>query len=347
MKYKTLNQTDISVSTVCLGTMTYGMQNTIAEAFQQMDYAIDMGVNFLDTAELYSVPAMDIKTFGETERHIGSWLKARNNRDKIVIATKVLGPTSIVSRPNPHPLTPETIFQAVNNSLDRLNTDYIDLYQVHWPLRPTNYFGQLGYIHSPDSIDVNAHILSTIETMNTLIKQGKIRHYGISNETAWGAMKYNAIAKQHNLLPPITIQNPYNLLNRSYEVGLSEVSMRENMGLLAYSPLGGGTLSGKHLNGIAENTRISLYPEYFGRYTNTQSVKATQAYAELASNIGLTLTELALAFINQQPFITSNIIGATKMDQLKQCIDSVNVQLSSEILEEIEKIHTIYPYPAP
>ena len=351
MKYNTLNQTDIKVSEICLGTMTYGMQNDKKDAFQQLDYATDNGINFIDTAELYSIPAVNFETFGRTEEYIGKWIKHKKNRDKLVLSTKVLGPTtgSIIkqSRPNPNPLTKDTINEALNKSLIRLYTDYIDLYQIHWPLRPTNYFGHLNYTHVEVSFDIQAQILDTIVTMNDLIKQGKIRHYGLSNETAWGVMTFIRLACENNLIAPITVQNPYSLLNRSYEVGLAEVSMHENVGLLAYSPLACGALSGKHVNGVQKNTRVSLYPEYFTRYTNPQALLATKAYHDLSLEVGIELTHMALAFINKQPFLTSNIIGATKMNQLEQCITSINTELSPDIMQNIEEIHILYPFPAP
>lgn len=346
MKYKLLGNTDIKTSLICLGTMTFGQQNTEAEGHQQMDMALDYGINFFDTAELYAIPPKT-DTQGLTEQYIGSWFKQRNNRDKIILASKVAGPgpgwvDHIRGGPR---LNKDHMTRALDASLQRLQTDYLDLYQIHWPERSTNYFGKLNYQHNTDE-EVIA-IAETLEVLNGFVAAGKIRHIGLSNETPWGVMQYLMQAEKHNWPRIVSIQNPYNLLNRSFEIGLSEMAIRENIGLLAYSPLGFGMLSGKYLNDQKpENARLSLFPDY-SRYSNENGIAATAAYAELARANDLTPTQLALAFVNQQRFTTANIIGATTLEQLKENIESVDVVLGEDVLKEIELIHQRYTIPCP
>lgn len=344
MKYSKLPGTDVKVSKICLGSMTWGQQNTEAEGHEQINYALDQGVNFIDTAEMYSVPAKP-ETQGSTEKIIGSWLKKTGRRDEIVLASKVAGPAEMASHIREdlgfHKVA---ITDAIHKSLKRLQTDYIDLYQLHWPERNTNFFGRRDYEHSEEEEwEDNFHEI--LEVLDGFIKQGKIRHIGLSNESPYGLMRFLEESKKG--LPRVsTVQNPYNLLNRKDEIGLTEIYHRENVGLLPYSPLGMGTLSGKHLNGIQENTRLSLFPQY-KRYSNHQAVEATRKYYQLAAKYEMSLTHLALAFVNDQPFVTSNIIGATSMEQLKENIESINVELSEEIFHEIDEIHNAIPNPAP
>ncbi|MBT8263876.1 MAG: aldo/keto reductase [Muriicola sp.] len=346
MIYTTLPHTSLEVSKICLGTMTWGKQNTEAEGHEQMDYAYDQGINFFDTAELYPIPAHPDR-FADTEKIIGNWFKKTGKRDKIVLASKIAGKAEFTKFIRTTGFRKESLIEAVNGSLERLQTDYLDLYQLHWPERATNYFGQRGYKHDiSDFWQDNIH--QVLETLRDLIKEGKIRHVGLSNETPWGTMRFLEEGKVHKNLPRmITIQNPYSLLNRLFEVGLSEISIRSKIGLLAYSPLGFGVLSGKYLGGKKpENARITLFPAY-GRYSNEIALKATQKYYELAKAHNLSLTQMALAFVTSRPFLTSNIIGATSMDQLKENIGSIHLDLSEEVLNGIEAIHNEIPNPAP
>ena len=338
MKYNVLGNTDLKVSRLCLGTMTYGEPNTEAEAHEQLDYAISQGINFIDTAEMYSVPPKP-ETYGFTETYIGTWLKKRQDRDKIILATKVAGPGEMAQHVRGGArLTRDQIRQAVEDSLRRLQTDYIDLYQVHWPERTTNFFGALGYVHHPD--EETTPLLETLSALGELVKEGKIRYVGISNETPWGVMTYLKLAEQHDLPRIVSIQNPYNLLNRTYEVGLAEISHREQAGLLAYSPLAFGFLSGKYLKGARPaGARLTLF-DRFDRYTkNEVSVKATEAYVQIAQQHNLDPAQMALAYVNTRPFLTSNIIGATTMAQLKTNIASIDVELDETVLEAIEAVH--------
>lgn len=346
MIYRPLGQTDLKTSLICLGTMTFGEQNTETEGHTQMDMALDYGVNFFDTAELYAIPPKS-ETYGATERIIGNWFKQRANRDKVILASKVAGPGAgwvdhIRGGPR---LNREHMTKALEDSLKRLQTDYIDLYQVHWPERTTNFFGKLGYQHNADEQVIA--ISETLEVLNDFVSAGKIRQIGISNETPWGVMQYLMLAEKNNWPRIVSIQNPYNLLNRSFEVGLSEMAIREKVGLLAYSPLGFGVLSGKYLNNQKpDGARLSLFPDYT-RYSNENGIAATQAYAELAQANNLTPTQLALAFINQQDFTTANIIGATTLEQLKENIESVDLQLNENIIDAINEIHQRYTIPCP
>lgn len=346
MKYRQLGNTQIDVSTICLGSMTWGEQNTQMDAFEQMDYALDAGVNFFDTAELYSIPP-NANTYGATESIIGNWIEQRKNRDKIILASKIAGPGEDWIdhiREGKTKFNKQHVTTAVNDSLKRLKTDYIDLYQLHWPERKTNFFGQLGYNATEDSFTA---IRETLEALNEQVTAGKIRHIGLSNETPWGVMSFLNTAVELNLPKIVSVQNPYSLLNRSYEVGLAEISYREGCGLLAYSPLGFGVLSGKYLNQAQpDNARITLWPDY-SRYTNPQATQATEKYVALAREHDLDPAQMALAYVNTRPFLTSNIIGATNMEQLKSNIESINLHLSDEVIEDIESIHTEFPNPSP
>ncbi|WP_299435247.1 aldo/keto reductase [uncultured Aquimarina sp.] len=343
MKYTTLPNTDIKVSKICLGSMTWGEQNTESEGHEQIEYAISEGVNFIDTAELYSVPARK-ETQGSTERIIGSWLQKSGKRDEVVIASKIVGPAEFSAHIRKGGFDKKEIEDAIHKSLRRLQTDYIDLYQLHWPERQTNYFGKLGYTHDEND-DWKDNFSEVLEHLDGFVKEGKIRQIGVSNETAYGLMRYTEEAR--NGAPKmITVQNPYNLLNRKDEVGLAEVLHRENMGHLPYSPLGFGMLTGKYLEEIPKNSRVDLFPNY-NRYMNENSYKATRLYNEIAKKHNISLTQLSLAFINQQPFVTSNIIGATSIEQLTENIGSINVLLSDEIINEINDVHAQIPNPAP
>ena len=344
MKYTVIPNTSIKVSKICLGTMTFGNQNTEAEAHEQMDYALSMGVNFFDTAEMYAVPP-SAKTQGKTEQFIGSWFRNSGNRDKVVLATKITGPTRGMDWIREDlSFSKSNLTIAVNNSLKRLQTDYIDLYQLHWPERNVNIFSQRNYNHDFEE-KWEDNFNEILHSLDGFIKEGKIRHVGLSNETPYGTMRFIEESKK-NLPRMLTVQNPYSLLNRTYEYGMSEVSMRENIGLLAYSPLGFGILSGKYLSNPPADGRVSMFPRY-SRYSSDQSTSAVKMYNELAKKYDISLAQMSLAFINQQPFVTSNIIGATKMTQLKENIDSINVVLTDEIVREINAIHELIPNPAP
>ncbi len=346
MKYNNLPHTDIEVSKICLGTMTWGKQNTEAEGHEQMDYALDQGVNFFDTAELYPVPA-HADRYADTEKIIGNWFQKTGNRDKVILASKIAGNGDYTKFIRTTGFNRESIITAVEGSLERLKTDYIDLYQLHWPERNTNYFGQRGYQHDiSDFWEDNIH--QVLETLRDLVREGKIRHVGLSNETPWGIMRYLEESKVHVALPRmITVQNPYSLLNRLFEVGNSEVSHREKIGLLAYSPMGFGVLSGKYLgNRMPENSRIALFPNY-NRYSTETAVRATQKYYDLAQKNNMSLAQMSLAFVNSRPFLTGNIIGATTMKQLTENIGSIDIELSDEVLAGIEAIHSEIPNPAP
>ncbi len=346
MKYTQLPHTAIEVSKICLGTMTWGRQNTEQEGHEQMDYAFNQGVNFFDAAELYPVPAK-AELYGHTEQIIGNWFKKTGNRDKVVLASKIAGNGDYTKFIRTTGFSRESIINAVEGSLERLQTDYIDLYQLHWPERNTNYFGKRGYEHDiSDHWEDNFH--QVLETLRDLIREGKLRHVGISNETPWGTMRYLEESKVHATLPrTITIQNPYSLLNRLFEVGLSEIAIREKIGLLAYSPLGFGALSGKYLGGrMPEGTRVALFPNY-NRYTSEIATQATQKYYELAQANNISLAQMSLAFVNTRPFVTSTIVGATSIKQLKENIASIDVELSDEVLKGIDTIHNQIPNPAP
>ena len=345
MNYRKLGNTELDVSTICLGTMTWGEQNNQKEAFEQMDYAIDHGINFFDTAELYAIPP-NKKTYGKTEEIIGNWFEQKNNREKIILATKISGPGPSWIRGGGLQYTKENIEKSVNDSLKRLKTDFIDLFQLHWPERNTNYFGKLGYEHKEEKKWND--FKSILEILKKIIDQGKIRYIGLSNETAWGLSKFLEISKSFNLPKMMSVQNPYNLLNRTYEVGLAEISIREKSGLLAYSPLAFGFLSGKYRNNnLPDKSRMKLFGEFFSRYKSDNSVKAIEDYYKIAKKYNLSLAQMSLAFINSRTFVTSNIIGATTMKQLKENLASINIKINKEIIEEINSIHKNIPNPAP
>ena len=345
MNYRKLGNTDLDVSTICLGTMTWGEQNTQKEGFEQMDYALDKGINFWDTAELYSVPPKE-KTFGHTEIIIGNWFKKTKKRNDVILATKVAGPSRQYLRGGGNQYDKKNITEALNGSLKRLQTDYVDLYQLHWPERNTNMFGRLGYEHK-DNEEWNK-FEDVLENLKKFIDEGKVRYIGLSNETAWGAKKFLEISKDNKLPRMMSIQNPYSLLNRTYEIGLAEVSIREQIGLLAYSPLASGYLSGKYRNNkMPKNSRIALDPDFWTRYRKPNMNEAVDAYYEIAKKYGLDLAQMSLKFCEIQPFMTSVIIGATTMQQLKTDIESVNVKLTDEIIKEINEIQKIYPNPCP
>lgn len=343
MKYRKLPFTDIHVSEICLGTMTFGKQNIESEGHQQLDYAIERGINFIDTAELYPVPA-EAETYGETEKIIGTWIKKNNNRSSIILASKIAGPGEYTKHIRNTGFSKSALNEAVNDSLKRLQTDYIDLYQLHWPERFTNTFGIRGYKHISKE-QWKDNFSEILFNLNELIKEGKIRHIGLSNENPWGVMRFLEESKQ-NLPRMVTIQNAYSLLNRQFEVGNAEISMREKIGLLAYSPLACGVLTGKYIEGKDEaNSRLNLFKK-FVRYSSSQSTLATKKYLELANDFGISLTHLALAFVNQQTFVTSNIIGATNMKQLKENIDSIDIKLNQNIINAINQIHAAIPDPS-
>lgn len=344
MKYTVLPDSDIKISKICLGSMTWGEQNTEEEGHRQLDYAIEQGINFIDTAEMYAIPPKE-ETQGRTEEIIGSWLRSRGNRERLVLASKVAGPGNAVSHIRSNlGFSGEAMEEALNDSLKRLKTDYVDLYQLHWPERSTNFFGKLDYKIKPEEQwkDNFGEILHNLDKM---IKAGKIRKIGLSNETPYGVMR--CIEESRKDAPKIsTVQNPYSLLNRKDEIGLTEILDREKVGLFPYSPLGMGTLTGKYLESKPEKARLTLFPQY-GRYSNPQAVAATRRYCAIAEKFDMTPAQMALAFVIGQPFVSSTIIGATTMEQLKENIGSINVELSSEILEEINKVHKEIPNPAP
>ncbi|MEZ9819016.1 NADP(H)-dependent aldo-keto reductase [Shewanella sp. 10N.286.45.A1] len=347
MEYKRLPHSSLDVSEICLGTMTWGEQNTQAEAFEQLDYAIAQGVNFIDTAEMYPVPPK-AETQGATETILGNYLKQRGNRDNLIIASKVSGPggKSDYIRPN-MALDWRNIHQAVDSSLARLQLDTIDLYQIHWPDRNTNFFGELSYAQQDDN-EQQTPIIETLEALADLVTAGKIRYIGISNETPWGFMKYLQLAEKHGLPKIVSVQNPYNLLNRSFEVGMAEISHREEVPLLAYSPLAFGALSGKYLNDQwPEGARMTLFKR-FARYTGSEmALEATNAYVELAKEFNISPAQMALAFVNQQKFVGSNIIGATNLEQLKENIDSIHCSISPELSLRLNELAQLYRLPCP
>lgn len=346
MEYRRIPHSNLEVSKICLGTMTWGEQNTQAEAFAQLDYAIGNGINFIDTAEMYPVPPKP-ETQGETERILGQYIKARGNRDDLVIATKIAAPggKSDYIRKN-MALDWNNIHQAVDASLARLQIDTIDLYQLHWPDRNTNFFGELFY--DEQDHEHQTPILETLEALAEVIRQGKVRYIGVSNETPWGLMKYLQLAEKHGLPRIVSVQNPYNLLNRSFEVGMSEISHREELPLFAYSPLAFGALTGKYCNDQwPEGARLTLFKR-FARYTGSQmALDATKAYVDLAREFKLTPAQMALAFVNSRKFVGSNIIGATDLYQLKENIDSLKVTLSPELLVRLNQLSDQFRLPCP
>ena len=344
MNYRKLGNTDLDVSTICLGTMTWGEQNTQEEAFEQMDYALDKGVNFWDTAELYAVPPKS-ETFGYTETIIGNWLEKSKKREKIILASKVAGPARKYLRNGENSFVGKNLDQAINDSLRRLKTDYIDLYQLHWPERNVNNFGKLGYTHKENNWNEFEDVL---DNLKKYIDIGKIRYVGLSNETPWGVMNYLKLSKDKDLPRMMSIQNPYSLLNRSYEVGLAEISIREKIGCLAYSPLASGYLSGKYRNGnFPKGSRMERDFDFWTRYRKPNVDKVVEEYYKISKKYGLDISQMSIKFCEVQDFMTSVIIGATTMEQLKTDIESVKVKLDEEVIKEINEIQKIYPNPCP
>ena len=346
MHYRPLGRTDIKVSQLCLGTMTWGEQNSEAEGHAQLDYAVAAGINFIDTAELYPVPPR-AETQGRTEAILGAWLKKRRDRERLIIATKICAAADWIPyiRNGSARLDRRNIESALNDSLRRLQTDYIDLYQIHWPERDTNFFGKLGYYHAPEKDGVP--IEETLGVLGDMVQTGKVRHIGICNETPWGIAEYLRLSAEKGLPRIVSIQNPYSLLNRTFEIGAAEFAHRENVGLLAYSPLGFGVLTGKYLNRAQpDKARLTLFNR-FQRYLNDQGIRCTERYVALARDHGLEPAQMALAFVHSRPFLTSTIIGATTMEQLQANIASASITLSKDVLRAIEDIHTAQPNPCP
>tara|TARA_B000000609_G_scaffold111507_1_gene86268 strand:- start:1655 stop:2689 length:1035 start_codon:yes stop_codon:yes gene_type:complete len=344
MNYRKLGNTDLEVSTICLGTMTWGEQNTQREGFEQMDYALDQGVNFWDTAELYAVPPK-AETFGHTETIIGNWFEKNKKRDKVILASKVAGPSRKYLRNGENSFVGKNLDKAINDSLKRLKTDYIDLYQLHWPERNVNNFGKLGYTHKENSWNEFEDVL---ENLKKYIESGKIRYVGLSNETPWGVMKYLKLSKDKDLPRMMSIQNPYSLLNRSYEVGLAEISIREKIGCLAYSPLASGYLSGKYRNGnFPKGSRMERDFDFWTRYRKPNVDKVVEEYFKISKKYDLDISQMSIKFCEVQDFMTSVIIGATTMEQLKTDIESVKVKLDENVIKEINEIQKIYPNPCP
>ena len=344
MNYRKLGNTDLEVSTICLGTMTWGEQNTQEEGFEQMDYALDQGVNFWDTAELYAVPPK-AETFGHTEKIIGNWFEKNKKRDKVILATKVAGPSRKYLRNGENSFVGKNLDQAINDSLRRLKTDYIDLYQLHWPERNVNNFGKLGYTHKENNWNEFEDVL---DNLKKYIDIGKIRYVGLSNETPWGVMNYLKLSKDKDLPRMMSIQNPYSLLNRSYEVGLAEISIREKIGCLAYSPLASGYLSGKYRNGnFPKGSRMERDFDFWTRYRKPNVDKVVEEYFKISKKYDLDISQMSIKFCEVQDFMTSVIIGATTMEQLKTDIESVKVKLDENVIKEINEIQKIYPNPCP
>ena len=346
MNFKKLGNTDLKVSTICLGTMTWGEQNNQKEAFEQMNYALDSGINFFDTAEIYPSPCFE-KTYGSTEKIIGNWFKEKKNREQVILASKISGPGLSWVRNGGPQYSEQNIKKAIEDSLKRLQTDYIDLYQLHWPERKTNFFGRLNYKHQEkeDSWNDFEKILIILEKF---IKQGKIRYIGLSNETSWGLSKFLEVSKLKTLPKMMSVQNSYNLLCRTYEIGLAEISIREKSGLLAYSPLAGGFLTGKYRNNnLPENSRQKLFADYYTRYNKPNTSIVIEKYFDIAKKFNLDFAQMSIKFCEIQKFLTSVIIGATTMEQLKINIESVNVNLTEEIIRKINDLQIIYPNPCP
>ena len=345
MKFKKLGNTDLDVSLICLGTMTWGTQNNEKDAFEQMDYSISKGVNFFDTAEIYSVPPTS-DSYGKTEVMIGNWFEKRKNRDKIILASKVAGPGCDWIRGGGNNFDEKKIGEAIDGSLKRLKTDYIDLYQLHWPERSTNFFGRRDYSYNNKESDWNS-FEDILDALSKYIKSGKIRYIGMSNETPYGLSRYLEISKNKGAPKMMSVQNPYSLVNRTYEIGMAEISIRQKCGLLVYYPLAAGALSGKYRNGkMPKNSRMALFKGW-ERHLNPLAMRAYDEYYKLAKDFNLTMVQLAQSFVNSRPFVTSNIIGATTMEQLKENIDSVNIDFTDEMMERVNKIHNENPNPSP
>ena len=345
MKFRKLGTTDIDVSLICLGTMTWGTQNTEKDAFEQMDYAVSQGINFFDTAEIYSVPPTS-DSYGKTEVMIGNWFEKKKNRGKIILASKVAGPGCDWIRGGGNNFDEKKIGEAIDGSLKRLKTDYIDLYQLHWPERSTNFFGRRDYLFNNKEGNWNS-FESILEALEKFIKSGKIRHIGMSNETPYGLSRYLEISKNKGAPRMMSVQNPYNLVNRTYEIGMSEISIREKCGLLVYYPLAAGGLSGKYRNGkMPKDSRMALFKGW-ERHLNPLAMKAYDKYFKLAKEFNLTMVQLAQSFVNSRPFVTSNIIGATTMEQLKENVESINIEFTDEMMERVNEIHNDNPNPSP
>jgi aryl-alcohol dehydrogenase-like predicted oxidoreductase len=345
MKFRKLGTTNIDVSLICLGTMTWGTQNTEKDAFEQMDYAVSQGINFFDTAEIYSVPPTS-ESYGKTEVMIGNWLEKRKNRDKIILASKVAGPGCNWIRGGGNNFDEKKIGEAIDGSLKRLKTDYIDLYQLHWPERSTNYFGSRDFLYNNKEGNWNS-FENILEALEKFIKSGKIRYIGMSNETPYGLSRYLEISKNKGAPRMMSVQNPYNLVNRTYEIGMSEISIREKCGLLVYYPLAAGGLSGKYRNGkMPKDSRMALFKGW-ERHLNPLAMKAYDEYFRLAQDFNLTMVQLAQSFVNSRPFVTSNIIGATTMDQLRENVESINIEFTDEMSDRVNKIHNNNPNPSP
>jgi len=345
MKFKKLGNTDLDVSLICLGTMTWGTQNTEKDAFEQMDYSVSKGVNFFDTAEIYSVPPTS-DSYGKTEVMIGNWFEKRKNRDKIILASKVAGPGCDWIRGGGNNFDEKKIGEAIDGSLKRLKTDYIDLYQLHWPERSTNFFGRRDYSYNNKEGEWNS-FENILDALSKHIKSGKIRYIGMSNETPYGLSRYLEISKNKGAPRMVSVQNPYSLVNRTYEIGMSEISIRQKCGLLVYYPLAAGALSGKYRNGeMPKKSRMALFKGW-ERHLNPLAMRAYDEYYKLAKDFNLTMVQLAQSFVNSRPFVTSNIIGATTMEQLKENIDSVNIDFTDEMMERVDKIHNENPNPSP
>ena len=345
MKFRKLGTTDIDVSLICLGTMTWGTQNTEKDAFEQMDYAVSQGINFFDTAEIYSVPPTS-DSYGKTEVMIGNWFEKEKIEIKLFLASKVAGPGCDWIRGGGNNFDEKKIGEAIDGSLKRLKTDYIDLYQLHWPERSTNFFGRRDYLFNNEEGNWNS-FESILEALEKFIKSGKIRHIGMSNETPYGLSRYLEISKNKGAPRMMTVQNPYNLVNRTYEIGMSEISIREKCGLLVYYPLAAGGLSGKYRNGkMPKDSRMALFKGW-ERHLNPLAMKAYDKYFELAKDFNLTMVQLAQSFVNSRPFVTSNIIGATTMDQLKENVESINIEFTDEMMDRVNEIHNNNPNPSP
>ena len=345
MKFRKLGTTDIDVSLICLGTMTWGTQNTEKDAFEQMDYAVSKGINFFDTAELYSVPPTS-ESFGKTEIMIGNWFQKRKNRDKIILASKVSGPGCNWIRGGGNNFDEKKIGEAIDGSLKRLKTDYIDLYQLHWPERSTNYFGNRDFLYNNKEGNWNS-FEDILEALEKFVKSGKIRHIGMSKRQPYGLSRYLEISKNKGAPRMMSVQNPYNLVNRTYEIGMSEISIREKCGLLVYYPLAAGGLSGKYRNGkMPKDSRMALFKGW-ERHLNPLAMKAYDKYFKLAKDFNLTMVQLAQSFVNSRPFVTSNIIGATTMDQLKENVESINIEFTDEMMDKVNEIHNKNPNPSP
>jgi len=346
MNFKKLGNTNLKVSTICLGTMTWGEQNNQKEAFEQMNYALDSEINFFDAAEIYPSPCFE-KTYGLTEKIIGNWFKEKKNRNQVILASKISGPGLSWIRNGGPQYSEQNIKKAIEDSLKRLQTDYIDLYQLHWPERKTNFFDRLNYKHQ-EKEDIWNDFEKILITLEKFIKQGKIRYIGLSNETSWGLSKFLEISKLKTLPKMMSVQNPYNLLCRTYEIGLAEISIREKSGLLAYSPLAGGFLTGKYRNNnLPENSRQKLFGDYYTRYSKSNASIVIEKYFDIAKKFALDFAQMSIKFCETQKFVTSVIIGATTAKQLKIDIESVNVNLTDEINNKINNIQIIYPNPCP